>query len=261
MTVDLIIDDFSNWYVIDILEEPDQTEIDSPCILDGNIKDILPESVMLTMDKSDLSMLDEDCGKQLTMINHHNLKSDFNKENHFCVVCNIDSIIEQTVNPYYKFDTQIMSFIEEQFLLDFERMTVMINSVQINNVDDFIEIVNIYKWYDHDLLGDFYNLSLMITNQSSFYTAFSIINDLFTNPDTNIYTLQDNDCPKINVLLSRNKIEFVFQKIIRVVNVDSGEILHRFLTSTVMEFRLEMDKFPTIVNDSLKIYCLKLRKN
>lgn len=134
------------------------------------------------------------------------------KSSNYLYIIKKDNIIEElyeTLGEKY----------EDQFNIDFPRMKFYYNSKKCDRTLFFENILR-YKKIFYPLLNNLMNLIIMISTQASFFYLFKYLHETYTISNSNLYIMQDNEYPTIDIIEKREKIYVIYKKTFIYTNLE-----------------------------------------
>lgn len=178
---------------------------------------------------------DEKIKKQLLEIDHN-----------FSVIISMDKIIKEILRSYSEneittVNTEIMKNICKQLDLDFPRLRIHLNSSRCNK-SEYMGFCKKYSKYLHPVLGNLENLLLMLSTQASFFYLFTVVDNIYTQPNSGVHVVATDDYPNIGIVEKENAIEIVFKKIFKYYDINNEQTMNKFHTFMVLTIDLVQKK-------------------
>lgn len=139
-----------------------------------------------------------------------------------------DTLINEILLSYAEknkiFNNEFKEKILYQFLIDFPRMKICYNNVVCSSVNIFKEIISKYTTYQYNCTETAYYLIIMLCTQATFFYPYNLLHDIYGLPDTNIFIIQGNDHPSINLIENKNKLTLYFFKSFNYIDINNKDI-------------------------------------
>lgn len=152
--------------------------------------------------------------------------------------------IKELMHSYSKNkDTYITTDTKEsimyQILLDFHRMIIRFNSVQITSPDILQNKLDMFQKYCVNPVHNIYWLLLLLCTQASFFYSYFLLHSIYTVEDIDMYILQDSEYPIIDIIhIKPNTITVIMQKNFNYKNILNHNIESVFKTYVVINIDL-----------------------
>lgn len=225
------MDDLLLWQEMMMSHYPRKQELQDFKIIPNSLIDTFTDDELLATDLNDDMMI---------IYKDTDFQTDTNKmqisalENNFCVLFSANLIIHEILVSYTNSDADAKQNILDQLAIDFSRMSMHLNSEKCRNIDLFKKSIVKYKKYAHHIMGNLYDLIIMLSTQSSFYYPFKIVHDVYDLPDSNIHVISDSDRPNINIIDHNTSIDIIFKKTFKYIDIINKKILNRFYTLMIL---------------------------
>lgn len=194
------------------------------------------------------------------------------RPNDYAIVMDIHNILLDILNSYNEHDNVItekfMKNLLKGFIIDYPRMTVKYNGGLINHTVVFHNILTSYDTYNFNLIldkqsnpldkrsdpldkrsnpldkqkimtFDMYVILLLLTTQASFFNSFSLITDIYSDPENDIYVSQTKDCPTIEFRDTKDELRILIKKGYKTINPNKNETYAIFHTCLSLTFLLD----------------------
>lgn len=131
-----------------------------------------------------------------------------------------------------------------QFMLDFPRMTMMINKIPIDNRILFLQKITEYmnnpkyKNFTYNINGyntDLILLTILLSTQSSFFQSFSTIQELYQDKyNSNILLTDSSESDKGICIDFDEEISITFYSTFKLINLEMNEVVNYIKTDLVL---------------------------
>jgi len=158
---------------------------------------------------------------------------------------NINFITSYKINEYIKslLDTyKSNDALIKQFIVDFNRQTIYINNVLINNYITFIKIMGSFnKILEYDKKISLLMLSIALSCQSSYYMQYKHIYDKINRMHTfnklteNIHVVDNNTKNIINFYINDNILKCSLNAFHNILDTDNVNILYSYSSETLFD--------------------------
>jgi len=132
--------------------------------------------------------------------------------------------------------------IKKQFLLDFKRTNIFINSVYINKYTTFKKTLKqFYKTTcTHHVIKNIGILFLMLCNQSSYATPFQIIFNLYSNETDDIFVFSSENNRSINFIFDINTGSIIIETDLVLKDIKTNTTIRNI--NVKLNFALNINK-------------------
>lgn len=175
----------------------------------------------------------------------------------YCVIFQLDTLIKEMIvsyspdNQFKHLTDEIKQNILKQIELDFPRMEIYINSIKCCYVEHLLSWFSKFQNYQHYLVGNIYQLLILLCTQTSFFYSFSTLYQIYYNPGSNIHIIPITDYPIINIVDNITTIDLYYKKFYKYLDIISEEIIYKIYT--YMHFSIDL-MYNTKTNSTAVVY-------
>ena len=214
----------------------------------------LPKCILNSFGQNILNKINMDLTSSIIILTDSDLDLEENKVKilschaNFCINFCMDKIISELLLSYSVnktidyMDNVTKDKILEQIDIDFPRMELYYNNKKCETLYHFKSSIEKFNQYVHNKLYTLYYLIIMLCTQASFYYPFSVIYNIYSLPETDIYILSSDDFPYVNVVDNGTNIVIVFRKIFKYFNIGTERTITKFHTFMVITIDLVEEK-------------------
>lgn len=175
---------------------------------------------------------------------------------YYCAIFSSDTLINEILLSYAEknkiFNNTTKEKILNQILVDFPRMKICYNGIDFATINIFTKTISKYNIYHYNCTENAQYLITMLCTQASFFYSYNLLHNIYSLPDTNIFIVQDNDHPYINIVEEANCLTLCFKKIFKYIDINNKDIpILSFYTYMVISIELQND---IAICHNIKIY-------